>query len=187
MALSNGGIAIIQQQLTGTEFVESIPTEEYAQYQQTLLGNKLGSDSAKILAVSKKLIKTAFAAASEEVVYRWFVFGTLLMSIRQGYAIALSSILFGLMHIFLPLGFSSDPAEIFSLAVTSTVSGVFYAIIYLRAGLLFSILFHFLANLIPEFRDTSLPQYIAYISLAITFIGLPIILLEKRFRGEPIK
>jgi membrane protease YdiL (CAAX protease family) len=64
---------------------------------------------------------------------------------------------------------------------------VFYAIIYLRAGLLFSILFHFLANLIPEFRDTVVPQYIACIALAITCVSLPMLLLERRFRRKVVK
>jgi len=187
MALSNGTVGILQERLTGIESVDSIPAEEYAKNQQTFLGNKLDSDSAIVLANVKKLTKTLLAAASEEVVYRWFILGTLLMFMGQGYAIVLSSVLFGLMHIFFPLGFTSDPSEIFSLAITSTVSGVFYAIIYLRAGLLYSILFHFLANLLPEFRDTALPQYIANISLAITFVGLPILLFESRFRRSSVK
>jgi membrane protease YdiL (CAAX protease family) len=159
-SLSSGHIGSLQHKYFGGSNIVGKTAAEYVEEYYPDMSEE-DKASTETLVNLQKFGRVALTALSEEVFSRWLILGTFLLLFRPLTAISLSAFLFGLSHVFSPLGIGEDLGTILGVAVPAVVSGLFFGFVYWRCGLVWAIFLHFVANLFAYVKGSEWTKLIA--------------------------
>lgn len=149
------------------------------------------SESAEVNAppsVAKKISKMVLSVAAEEIPSRWITLGALLMLMPVGWALLISSLLFALQHIIVPVLIGVPEIGFFRIAPTLMI-GIGCGIAFIRSGLVAAFIVHFLVNIVSLFADnhTYIADSVIFGSAFVALIMLPLTLwfTRKKRRNKP--
>jgi membrane protease YdiL (CAAX protease family) len=137
------------------------------------------------LSVSEKITKLVLSVTAEEIPSRWITLGALLALMPAGSALLISSLLFALQHMVIPVLIGAPEIGFFRIAPTFMI-GIGCGIAFMRSGLVGAILVHFLVNMVGLFAEsyTYIADSVIFGSAFVALVVLPPTLWFTRKRQK---
>lgn len=189
---SNVATNLLQARLVGETYIKTdMRGEEYESEHgrpEAFFGQQLSTSQSEALLLMQRVTHLFFEVAREEVLYRFILFGTLLLFLSPASAIGISSLLFALTHAVLPWIITQELVPTLSPVLPAFFMGICFGTAFLWYGLPAALAVHFGMNLASAFASdhTYIADSIMFGSAFVALTVLPITLWFSRKRATQL-